>query len=95
MYATSTGKLAWAVQGAVVIFDEAHNIEDTAREAASCDVTLSHLVVRFNSAEGALFLRTPGSQKILRMQSIALLPCTFQQIIYNLSSSIAPHKHTS
>ena len=32
------------VKGALVILDEAHNVEDTAREAASCDVKLSDVV---------------------------------------------------
>ena len=31
------------VQGAVVIFDEAHNIEDIARESGSCDIKLRDL----------------------------------------------------
>ena len=32
------------VKGALVILDEAHNVEDVAREAASCDVALSDVV---------------------------------------------------
>ena len=31
------------VKGAIVILDEAHNVEDTSREAASCDIDLEHL----------------------------------------------------
>ena len=37
------------VKGALVILDEAHNVEDTAREAASCDIQL--LALRAAAAE--------------------------------------------
>jgi fanconi anemia group J protein len=33
------------LKGNIIIFDEAHNIEDTAREAASIDLTLEHLLL--------------------------------------------------
>ena len=44
------------VKGALVILDEAHNVEDVAREAASCDVALSDV-----AAAAEEFRRVPAS----------------------------------
>ena len=46
-----------AVEGDVVIFDEAHNLEDVAREAASLELRRATLVeVRAGGYYGRLFL---------------------------------------
>ena len=33
------------VAGSLIILDEAHNVEDTSRDAASCDVQLHALIL--------------------------------------------------
>lgn len=42
------------LSGAIVIFDEAHNIEDVARDAASVDITLDEVRAALRDAEEAL-----------------------------------------
>ena len=57
------------IENAVLIFDEAHNIEDTCREAASCDVELADL-------EEVLFIGWNGNHVRICFVYTSVMECT-------------------